>query len=83
MIYKTVADENFEEEVSKLAMNLAAMPTRGIGLTKKAVNMSWSNTLETQLDLEEELQTMAGKTDDFKEGVSAFLEKRKPNFTGK
>jgi 2-(1,2-epoxy-1,2-dihydrophenyl)acetyl-CoA isomerase len=83
MIYKSVTDEDFENEVTKLAMNLASMPTKGIGLTKRAVNESWSNTLEDQLVLEEELQTMAGNTFDFREGVAAFLEKRKPNFSGK
>jgi 2-(1,2-epoxy-1,2-dihydrophenyl)acetyl-CoA isomerase len=59
------------------------MPTRGLGLTKKAVNESWTNNLSRQLDLEEELQTESGETYDFREGVNAFLEKRKPNFIGK
>jgi 2-(1,2-epoxy-1,2-dihydrophenyl)acetyl-CoA isomerase len=83
MIYKAIPDENYEEEVRKMAHSLAQMPTKGIGLTKRAVNQSWNNSLQQQLILEEELQTQAGKTEDFKEGVSAFLEKRKPTFTGK
>jgi 2-(1,2-epoxy-1,2-dihydrophenyl)acetyl-CoA isomerase len=83
MIYKAIPDENYEEEVRKMAHSLAQMPTKGIGLTKRAVNQSWNNSLQQQLILEEELQTEAGKTEDFKEGVSAFLEKRKPTFTGK
>ena len=83
MIFKAIPDENFDDEVQKLAQTLAHMPTKGIGLTKRAVNESWNNTLSEQLTREEELQTEAGKTFDFNEGVSAFLEKRKPTFTGK
>lgn len=83
MIYKAVPDETFEEEVKKLSETLAAMPTKGLGLTKKAVNQSFANDLTTQLAVEEQLQTEAGQTHDFSEGVNAFLEKRKPVFTGK
>jgi 2-(1,2-epoxy-1,2-dihydrophenyl)acetyl-CoA isomerase len=83
LIYKTVSDEMFEEEVKSFAQKLAKMPTRGLGLTKKALNMSFSNNLSQQLKVEEVLQTEAGQTADFKEGVNSFLEKRKPEFTGK
>ena len=83
MIFKAIPDDNFEIEVQKLSHSLALMPTKGIGLTKRAMNESWSNTLSEQLKREEELQTEAGKSFDFKEGVSAFLEKRKPTFIGK
>ena len=83
LIYKAVADDSFEEEVSVFAIQLAKMPTKGLGLTKKALNASFTNDLSTQLALEEELQTKAGKTADFKEGVTAFLEKRAPIFNGK
>lgn len=82
MIYKAVPDDQFEAEVEKLASTLALMPTRGLGLTKKAVNASFTNTLEEQLALEESLQTQAGATHDFGEGTKAFLEKRAPVFKG-
>jgi 2-(1,2-epoxy-1,2-dihydrophenyl)acetyl-CoA isomerase len=82
MIYKVVADEDFENELYKFANQIAKMPTRGLGLTKKAINASFSNDLTSQLALEEVLQTEAGQTYDFKEGVNAFLEKRAPEFKG-
>jgi 2-(1,2-epoxy-1,2-dihydrophenyl)acetyl-CoA isomerase len=83
MIYKSFSDESFRDEVAKIAGKLAKMPTKGLWLTKKALNESYDNSLTEQLALEEELQTQAGQTTDFKEGVQAFLEKRKPEFTGK
>jgi 2-(1,2-epoxy-1,2-dihydrophenyl)acetyl-CoA isomerase len=83
MIYKAVDDEAFEHEVKNFAETIAALPTRGLGLTKKAVNATFTNNLTQQLALEEELQTEAGQTYDFREGVNAFLEKRKPVFKGK
>lgn len=83
MIYKVVEDDSFEEEIKKFAEQLATMPTRGLGLTKKAVNLGLFNSLEDQLDVEERLQTEAGETDDFAEGVNAFLHKRAPIFKGK
>lgn len=82
MVYKAVADDVFEAEVRSMTENLARMPTKALGLTKRALNQTFSNTLEAQLQLEKELQTEAGKTHDFKEGVTAFLEKRKPVFKG-
>ena len=66
-----------------MAKRLAAMPTRGIGLTKRAFNAGCANDLDTQLALEEELQREAGRTADYAEGVRAFIEKRKPNFQGR
>ena len=59
------------------------MPTYGLALTKKALNQTFNNTLEAQLELEDVLQTMAGNSEDYKEGTSAFLEKRMPVFKGK
>ena len=82
MIYKVCADESLMEETLKVAKKLASLPTIGLGLTKRALNKSMTNDLTSQLALEDELQTAAGKTYDYNEGVTAFLEKRKPNFKG-
>lgn len=83
MIYKAVEDDQFLEVVNSQAAILASMPTYAIGLTKRAVNASMTNNLTEQLALEEALQTQAGQSVDFNEGVNAFLEKRKPVFVGK
>ncbi len=82
MIYKSLPAESFEEDAYKIAAKLAKMPTKGLGLTKRALNLSMISDLTTQLKVEEELQTTAGKTHDYNEGVAAFLEKRKPAFKG-
>ncbi|HYN82396.1 MAG TPA: 2-(1,2-epoxy-1,2-dihydrophenyl)acetyl-CoA isomerase PaaG [Gemmatimonadaceae bacterium] len=82
MIYRVCSADTVQTEALTLATELAAMPTRGLGLTKRALNASMSNDLDAQLELEADLQREAGRTKDFVEGVRAFLEKRKPNFTG-
>lgn len=82
MIYKVFADENFLEDSMKIAETLAQMPTKALALTKQAFNQSFNNTLEQQLKTEEILQIKAGQTNDYKEGVEAFLQKRKANFKG-
>ena len=83
MIYKAIEDEDFEDYVNQLGTKMANMPTKGLGLTKRLINTSFDNTLQLQLELERELQTEAGRTEDYKEGTTAFLEKRKPKFKGK
>jgi 2-(1,2-epoxy-1,2-dihydrophenyl)acetyl-CoA isomerase len=82
MVYKVIAPENFMEEVTKLAETLAEMPTKAIGLTKRLLNQSMTNNLENQLALESDLQIEASSSNDYKEGVTAFVEKRKPEFNG-
>ena len=83
MIYKCFPDEEFEESAWKLALKLAKMPTLGLALTKKAYQESMSNTLDQQLAVEEKYQIQASNSADYKEGTTAFLEKRKPTFIGK
>ncbi|CAN5144780.1 2-(1,2-epoxy-1,2-dihydrophenyl)acetyl-CoA isomerase PaaG [soil metagenome] len=83
LIYKTVTQVKLEEETLSIAQKLANMPTKGFGLYKQAVNQSFENTLDQQLDLEANLQSIAGKSRDYKEGVTAFLEKKKPEYTGR
>lgn len=82
MIYKAIPNDQFESSVNEMALQLAQMPTKGLGLTKRALNQSFGNNLSQQLDLEDELQSQAGRTDDYAEGTRAFLEKRKPEFKG-
>lgn len=82
MIYKMIPLENFEEEVDKLAIKLANMPTKALGMIKELFNKSMTNTLEQQLALESKLQIEAAQSDDYKEGVTAFIEKRQSNFKG-
>jgi 2-(1,2-epoxy-1,2-dihydrophenyl)acetyl-CoA isomerase len=82
MIYKYFHDEIFFIEAEKIAETLADLPTKGLAFTKQALNLSLEQNLEQQLQTEDNLQQKAALTNDFSEGVSAFLEKRKADFKG-
>lgn len=83
MIYKVIPLETFEDEVNKLAYKMANMPTKALGLIKKSLNQSLTNNLDQQLALESKYQIEAAGTEDYAEGVAAFIEKRKPEFKGR
>ena len=83
MIYRAVDDAALMPEAQALARRLAEGPTYGYALIKQALNASADNSLDAQLDLERDLQRKAGASDDYAEGVRAFLEKRSARFTGR
>jgi 2-(1,2-epoxy-1,2-dihydrophenyl)acetyl-CoA isomerase len=83
LIWKAVDDDKLLAEANALARALAAGPTKGYGLVKRAIYASAGNSLEAQLDLERDLQREAGFSADYREGVSAFMEKREPRYQGK
>jgi 2-(1,2-epoxy-1,2-dihydrophenyl)acetyl-CoA isomerase len=83
LVSEVVPDERLAARAAERADELAAMPTRGIALSKRLFDHADHNTLEEQLELEAQLQAVATRTDDFAEGVAAFLEKREPRFEGR
>ena len=83
LVYKVFDDASFAVDVAAFAAKLATGPGLSYRLTKQAVTQSLSNDLETQLRLEAKLQSEAGSSDDFMEGVAAFREKRPPRFQGR
>lgn len=82
MIYKVFPDDVFQQEAMNIAITLSQMPTKGLALTKQILNNSLINNYDDQLHDEELFQERAGRTQDYQEGIHAFLEKRKPNFKG-
>lgn len=82
LIWKAVEDADLLAEATALASNLAAGPTLGLGLTKRLIQAAATTSLDEQLDLERDCQRTAGRSADYAEGVTAFLEKRKPEFRG-
>jgi 2-(1,2-epoxy-1,2-dihydrophenyl)acetyl-CoA isomerase len=82
LVSEVVDGDGLAPRAAEVAAQYAAMPTRGVGMTKRLFSEAARNRLKDQLELEAELQTAATQTNDFREGVAAFLEKRKPEFSG-
>ena len=78
-----VDDDRLMDEARVVAQRLATQPTRGLGLIKRALLASATNPLDAQLDVERDLQREAGRTEDYREGVAAFMEKRPATFKGR
>lgn len=83
LIWKCVDDDRLVEETDALAQKFASAPTRGLAETKKLMRGAFSRPLDAQLDLERDRMRELGRSEDYSEGVDAFLNKRKPVFKGR
>ncbi len=83
MIYRVIPLEEFDNQITQFAEKMANMPTQALGYIKEMLNASMGNSLQEQLKMESKLQIMSAQSEDYQEGVNAFVEKRKPNFKGK
>lgn len=83
LIWKTVEDDALDAEVDALANKLASLPPLGLAATKQMIRSSWQHSLREELDRQAQMMRKLGFTDDYREGVAAFLEKRTPTFTGR
>ena len=83
LIYRCVDDAELRDEALTLARHLATQPTYGLALIKRSLNASLNNSFDQQLELERDLQRLAGRSEDYREGISAFMEKRSPSFKGR
>ena len=83
LIWKAVEDEQLDIEVDTLASRFASAPTRGLAAIKRMIRESWGHSLDQELELQRDAMRELGFSDDYREGVAAFMEKRKPNFSGR
>jgi 2-(1,2-epoxy-1,2-dihydrophenyl)acetyl-CoA isomerase len=83
LIWKAVPDDQLDAEVDALAAKFASAPTRGLAAIKQMIRGSWGRSLDEELDLQRDTMRELGMSEDYREGVAAFMEKRQPRFTGR